>query len=123
MKPILFLLAVFFISSSPTVSAASFDGHAVRTACTRLINLPSELSGAKMTPDTAMMAGLCTGQIRGIADMGVAFGKICPASSYDVNEMANVVVKYIADNPTSLSKPASVVIYFALEKSYPCANK
>lgn len=70
--------------------------------------------------------GLCAGYIAGINDSEmshVTSGKgrsYCSPPEVQIDQLAKVVQKYLADNPAQLHLPGSVLVVRALEQSFPC---
>ena len=77
--------------------------------------------------------GICLGFIKGITEMiitlrsigglTVRFRGICiPEGKFTVGQGADVVKKYLADNPAKRHLSASFLVMAAMRNSFPCNN-
>jgi len=103
---ILILLGLFPLS----VSAFFMDGH-----------LLMEMMNAEKNPNTELGfdAGVFNGYITAIADVQ---GDVswCPPNSVQMNQISDIVSRYLLSHSENLHRPAVFLVMTALEEVYPC---
>ena len=58
-----------------------------------------------------------------IYDVNLLYKQTCPAETVTRNQIWNVVIQWIEDNPTRWHEPAAVLVSQALQSSFPCNEK
>ncbi|MFV3283168.1 Rap1a/Tai family immunity protein [Pseudomonas sp. NY15356] len=106
------------VAGSCTVSAAGHDGNELLRNCKEFI---------KDGSFDALLAGECTGLIRGVASTVYFYSgdlkndeKFCMPDDVTNGQVARIVIKYLEDNPKILNRPDMALVWEALIDAYPC---
>lgn len=73
-----------------------------------------------------MNVGHCLGYVGGFKDAHVIgkavmpLHRFCPPNGVDTGQLTRVFVKYLQDHPEQLHLDAGLLLWFALEKAFPC---
>lgn len=66
--------------------------------------------------------GVCAGEIRGIAELASAEGKICFPANSTVGQDAMIVLKYMWNHPETNHYQFSAIVWRALREAFPCGR-
>jgi hypothetical protein len=121
-KQILFLFTIFLFILPPTIASGSHfsNGNDLLEACIQ----SSEFSESDKKINE-FNAGSCWGYIRATNDMYEVMAqnaerKICVSPQIGRKQIIRVVVKYLKEHPERLLNVASLLIYEAFQKAFPC---
>jgi alanine-alpha-ketoisovalerate/valine-pyruvate aminotransferase len=90
------------------VSAEFYSGNEIKSRCNE--------------PKGSYLEAICFGYVSGVIDSN-SNSYVCPAPSITVQQAADIVKKYINENPAQLHKPADFIVTLAIAKDFPCKKK
>jgi hypothetical protein len=127
-KIIVIAFLVIFISQAN----ASVSGEELLSACQAFLTVTN---GKVPIAKNAVLSGVCVGYIEGIADFQdylliansqsakeymLKKGLYCPPTYFTTSRAAQVIVKYLANNPKNLNLPAAPLVLSAFANAFPC---
>ncbi|VVO61274.1 hypothetical protein PS862_00830 [Pseudomonas fluorescens] len=117
-------LAGLMWSGAAMAADPSFDGNELLGQCQIYIKL---VDGGTARNDAHYDAGECGGFVLGVARSTALYGefipiklKFCTPDTVTNSQLVRIVVKYLKDNPKTLSDNRTVLVWRALLDAYPC---
>ncbi len=114
------LLVALGVSTAPRAAMAFFfDGYKLCDWC----NVADEGSNKSMC--TGFIGGVVDGQsnlrdLSGVDYVQIGELKYCRPGSVTMNQIANIVLKYLIDTPEKRHFSAAGLIFFAMVRAFPC---
>jgi hypothetical protein len=112
-----FAVSVLLLAAVPSPAWAATSGNDLYEKCNPVSRNDSSL----------IAIGYCLGFIEATVSVGEvllvaadARIKVCRPPSANVGQAAELVVKYLKDNPAERPRPAAVLVVKALQQAWPC---
>lgn len=103
-------LVFAFVTICAPAKADFFDGELLFDLCTT----------ATIDPLFLQKNATCVGYIAGVVDAYSHGSGFCLLPTTKTREIYDLTVKYMSDNPRSLSWSASTLIFAAIKDAFPC---
>jgi hypothetical protein len=100
--------------AAPAKAQTTRDGNWLLNACG---------TGPYQAAPANYMTGVCLGYVGGISFSAMLEGVICPSDGVLTDQVVDVVIKYLLDNPAQRSELAGVLIRRSITTSFPCAAR
>ncbi len=129
MKVMTIIVTLFVLLTATSALAVQRSGSDIRVDCSNLINSDSAESLSK---EKILGVGYCIGLIDGLVTFNYVYetvlqaeGKgdavqMCLPARVSTRQMAEVIVKFLDDNPSRLQDSGQALAAQALVTAYPC---